>query len=285
MIVELDHRRFLAQDYALINPMQIGRKEYADLETCRLLPKGLERHERMMPLLVNLSDIPEEESLELLERVDQRAREYHMPLFSALLTSTRAPDQVRAGLLARLVLRRQDGGRAWLRYHDPRVFRHLTWLLEKEQLAALMGPIDAWLGFDPLCRQWHQWCRPDAAGCPHIRLTARQWRAVEQFEALNGCLRDLAEDGDETDDDTARRLLDGLLEAHRQGLTQSQDTMLYARQALTHGPGISRLPAIALRLQQTREQATSYVMACDDLLEDDFSHGKTLLAPAQGLTI
>ncbi|MDN5782753.1 MAG: DUF4123 domain-containing protein [Luteimonas sp.] len=270
MIVELDHRLFLAQDYALINPMQVGKEQYADLNARRLLPKGMERHERMLPLLVHLASLNESQRIELLERTEQWARHYHMPLFSALFSSQYAPDRVNADLLVRVVLRRASGQRAWLRYHDPRVFRHLQWLLDKEQLAALMGPAQTWLGFDPLCRHWHQWPRPDVSGHPRLRLDAGQWQAVAHFEALNHCLRDLADEGEASDDDTARALLDGLLEARQQGLAQSMDAMLYARQRLEHGPGMSQLPAVALRLRQTREYQTSYVAACDTLSIDDF---------------
>lgn len=270
MIVELDHRLFLAQDYAIINPMQVGKDQYADLDARCLLPKGLERHQRMMPLLVHLANVEESRRLELLERADHWARHHHMPLFSALFSSDHAPGEVRAGLLARMLLRRDDGRRAWLRYHDPRVFRHLQWLLEEEQRAALMGPAQTWLGFDPLCRHWHRWTRPDVPGYPRLRLDPGQWRAVEQFEALNGCLRDLADDGEASDDAAARRLLEGLLEAQRHGLVQSTDAVLYARQRLEHGPGIARLPAVASRLRQARERETSYVAACDTLLKDDF---------------
>ncbi|WP_255516287.1 DUF4123 domain-containing protein [Luteimonas suaedae] len=270
MIVELGHRLFLAQDYAIINPMQVGSDQYADLDVQYLLPKGLERHRRMMPLLVYLASVEESRRIELLERADHWSRHHHMPLFSALFSSAHAPGRVRAGLLARMLLRRDDGRRVWLRYHDPRVFRHLQWLLDKEQLAVLMGPAQTWLGFDPLCRRWRQWSRPDVPGHPRLRLDSRQWQAVEQFEALNGCLRDLADEGESSDGDTARRLLESLLEARRQGLVQSVDAMLYARQQLEHGPGIARLPAVALRLRQARELETSYVVACDTLLKDDF---------------
>lgn len=270
MIVELDHRLFLAQDYALINPLQVGRDQYADLDLWQLVPKGLERHQRMLPLLVHLSNMEESRRLDLLERAGEWARHHHMPLFSALLSSQHAPEQVRASLLSRMLLRREDGSRAWLRYHDPRVFRHLQWLLDMKQLATLMWPMHTWMAFDPLLRCWLQWSRPDIPRHPRLGLDARQWRAIGQFEALNNCLRDLADEGEASDDDTARRLLEGLLEARRQGLEQGADAMLYARQQLEHGPGIACLPAVALRLRQTRERDTSYVVACDTLRKEDF---------------
>lgn len=270
MIVELDHRLFLEQDYALINPMQVGRGAYSDLDVLRLQPKGLERHERLMPLLVHLAGVEEARRIKLLERVDDWARGHDMPLFSALLRSEKSPGQVKASLQARMVLKRDDGGRAWLRYHDPRVFRHLCWLLDDVQLATLMSPVTAWLGYDPLSGSWCRWARPDALVHRHLYLSPWQWQAVEQLEALNRCLRNFADEGKPSDDATARNVLEGLLAAREQGLTQRDDAILYARQQFDHGKGISVLPAVADRLRQVRERAASYIMACDDLLEEDF---------------
>lgn len=270
VFIELDHRLFLEQDYAIINPMQVGKEQYADLDTQVLLPKELERHRRMMPLLVHLASMDQSCRLELLERSEHWARHHHMPLFTALFSSSSVPERVRTTFVARMLLQRDDGRRTWLRYHDPRVFRHLQWLLNGDQLAAVMGAAETWLGFDPLHRRWIQWRRPDAANHQRLRLDARQWQAVEQFEALNGCLRDLADEGKNCDDDVARRLLEGLLDAQRQGLMQSADRILFARQQLEHGPGIERLPAVALRLRKACEREASYVVACDSLLKDDF---------------
>ena len=228
MIVELDHRLFLEQDYGLINPLQVGKEHYADLEVHRLMPKGFARHERMLPLLVPLGSLEREQRIELLERTEEWARNHHMPFFSALFTSQHEAGYVRAMLVDRMVSRRPDQVSVWLRFHDPRVFRHLQWLLDPKQVPALMGPAVTWLGFDPLCRHWHCWSRPDSPGNQRLRLSQEQWQSVEQFEALNRCLRDLAELELPTDDDAARRVLESLLEARRNGLVQDAAAIRFA---------------------------------------------------------
>ena len=228
MIVELDHRLFLEQDYGLINPLQVGKEHYADLEVHRLMPKGFARHERMLPLLVPLGSLEREQRIELLERAEDWARSHHMPFFSALFTSQHEARYVRAMLVDRMVSRRPDRVNVWLRFHDPRVFRHLQWLLDPKQVSALMGPAVTWLGFDPLCRHWHCWSRPDSTGNQRLCLSHEQWQAVEQFEALNRCLRDLAQLDLPTDDDAARRVLESLLEARRNGLEQDAAAIGFA---------------------------------------------------------
>ncbi|WP_164972160.1 DUF4123 domain-containing protein [Luteimonas sp. YGD11-2] len=271
MIVELDHRLFLAQDYAIINPMQVGREAYSDLSPLRLQPKGLERHEHILPLLVDLKSLEAAHRIELLERTLSWAQRHHMPLFSALFSSEHTYAQVFSELLRRTVLQREGGQRVWLRYYDPRVFRHLQWLLDDEQLATLMGSAQTWLGFDPLCRRWHQWTRPNAAKGLYLRLDSEQWQAVSHLEALNRCLRDLAEMGQESGDDIAKRVLEGLLVARRQGLAHFSDAALFALQQLEYGPEFALFPAVALRLQRAREQGISYSSACRGLSNDDLA--------------
>lgn len=265
MDVELDHRLFLKQHYALINPMQVGKDWYSDLDVLRLQPEELERHARLMPLLVHLAALGEAQRIELLKRADDCARGHHMPLFSALFTSDRTPGHVKTVLQKHMVVKRDTGSSVWLRYHDPRVFRHLCWLLDDAQLATLMGPAKTWLGYDPLRSSWSEWTRPDVCMHPRLRLSPEQWQAVDEFEALNRCLRDFADEGKPSGDAAARSLLEGLLAARKQGLTQKDDAMLYARQQFEHGERIAAVPAVKQRLQQVREQAMSYVAACEDL--------------------
>lgn len=228
MIVELGHRLFLEQDYGIINPLQVGTEHYADLDVCCLLPKGFARHKRMMPLLVHLGSLQRSRRIELLEQAEEWVRNHHMPLFSALFTSQYDAGHVRAMLVDRMVCRRPDRVGVWLRYHDPRVFRHLQWLLDAEQRSALMGPAVIWLGFDPLLRHWCRWSRPDSQGNQRLHLSQEQWQAIEQFEALNRCLRDLAELELPTDDGSARCVLESLLEARRRGLVEDVAAIRFA---------------------------------------------------------
>lgn len=220
--------------------MQVGREYYADLDVCGLLPRGFAHHKRMLPLLIHLGGLEQKRRIELLDRTHDWARGHHMPFFSALFTSGCSPGQTKVMLVDQMVCRRPDGVRAWLRYHDPRVFRHLHWLLDQEQLATLMGPATTWLGFDPLCRQWHRWSRPGVPGSRRLYLSPEQWQAVEQFEPLNRCLRDLAELGLPTDDEVSRRVLERLLEARRQGLVRDVDAIRFA---LGHQSGRSSTSA------------------------------------------
>lgn len=213
----LTRRLFLTQDYAVINPLQVGAEDYDDLDVVRLLPAGLERHEHMMPLLVELRGLPEGSRIELLERVDHWSSEHDMPLFSALLACPAEMSRLVFHLRRRMVLRRPGGNSAWLRFHDPRVFQHLRWLLTPAQMASLMGPVTAWTWYDPLRACWQEQECPQTDPRARLSLSPSQWQALEQFEALTRRLGELADEGEDADDALARRLLNELVRARDAG--------------------------------------------------------------------
>ncbi len=261
----LEHRAFLAQAYALINPLQVGAEHYADLDAVRLLPKGMERHAHMMPLVVELKLLSEDRRLALLERAEQWSRTNDMPLFSALLSGG-DKTRVLPHLQRHMVVSRRDMGRAWLRYHDPRVFRHLRWLLSAEQMAALMGPLETWTWYDQLQAQWHTHARPPAESVlSRLLLTQEQWADLEHLEALNQCLRELAEDGTEADDAAASAIRDGLRQARQYGLSDSDDIRLFALQYQQHGPQWHRQGSILQCIEKVKGQRGTYVSAFAEL--------------------
>lgn len=258
----LDHRNFLLQDFALINPMQVALDQRQDLETACLLPEGLERHKRMMPLVLELRSLPESKRLELLERAARWGRSYDTPLFCALLRCDRDLPQLRSHLQRQMLLRRPPTGRAWLRFHDPRVFRHLSWLFDEEQMAHLMGAVSAWTWYDPLGRTWHEYERPARRGFDPLLPTRTQWEALDQIEALNRCLRDLADETSRAPDDaTAEQLMAALLEARQQGLEDMADRCLYAGQRLHGGVDFHLSVRVRESLQRARRGEMSYVAA------------------------
>lgn len=266
----LDYERFLVQDYAVINPLQIPPEQYQDLQILRLLPRGLERHARMMPLLVHLSALSNFERMELADRAGRWARRNRMPLFGALLQSDAMPPVVQVHWQRVTVLRRRHPWtRMWVRLHDPRVFRHLCWILEPGQLAALMGPVAAWTWFDPLRTAWHVQNKPqaDVSDPRSLELTAEQWSLLEEVEALNLCLRDIGRDPEcaGLGEPRPRQLMDYLLQARKAGLQEREDRSLYARQSHRYGPQVHDRPELARRLRQAQTQQVSYFGACSDL--------------------
>lgn len=263
MIVELDHRLFLQQDYAIINPMQVSKDQYADLAFQRLLPKGLGRHERMMPLLVYFSGMTTDQRIELLERSDQWGCRHETPLFSALLESSESLGRMRSHLLRSMLMARSGSEKVWLRMHDPRVFGHLCWIFNDEQMVQLMGPIRAWSWFNPLSRKWHKQERPAGWRPAKLWLSEDQWQRIEQLEALNHCLKIMAKENcGESGEEVARQLSVALSEAVGLGLKDIEDLALYALQNLAYGPGLGRSEEVRRRLATMAQEGISYQGVC-----------------------
>lgn len=261
----LDHRAFLEQDFALVNPLQVDASQYMDLDTVRLVPEGMERHAHMMPLLVELNTLAETKRLDLLMRASNWARNNDMPLFSALLRGG-SKGRVVYNLKRCMLISYPGVGRRWLRYHDPRVFRHLRWLLGLEQMAFLMGQIDRWTWYDPVQMRWDTHNRPDIVGrTPRFSLSTQQWVSLQLFDALNVCLRELAAEGLATDDSAAKAILEGLLQASRQGLTDDDDVRLFARQYEMHGPQWHQQERVLHCIERARTNQDTYFSACAEI--------------------
>jgi hypothetical protein len=156
---------------------------------------------------------------------------------------------------------RPGKGRVWFRVHDPRVFRHLRWLLTPAQMAEVMGPVHAWTWHEPLGGTWRTHHRPDAHAPFGLLLQPDQWLGLEQLGVINACLRDLVVDPATAGSGALRALMEGVLEARDAGLDDVRDLSLYARQRLHHGPGFRHRRDVASRLARLRGDGMSYSMA------------------------
>ncbi len=170
-------------------------------------------------------------------------------------------------LSGRLIVRGPDKNLALLRYYDPRVFRHLRWLLEEDQMSLLLLGIESWNWCDA-DGQWQQFRPSGDAPRADLRLTAEQWGGLQRLGLLNQCLQNIGDrepgrTGDDAIAKSAYVLLQKSYEQH--GLTDSADRCLYAEQGVRFHPEIHRHPALAERLARTHGGATSYVSACRDL--------------------
>lgn len=259
--VEMWHRTFLAQTHGIIDPLQVAAAQFADLPVEPLSPPLLGGRLRQPPLLVPLHTLPRNERLALLERCDAQLRERGRPLFCTLLESD-APERVRNHLMNRMAPLQPRVGRVLFRVHDVRVFRHLRWLLAPAQMARLMGPIAAWTWHEPLGSTWRTHLRPVVEGPIGPVINADQWAMLAQFACINGCLRDLAEDGAGHASALLPALLQAIREADRGGLHALDDLQWYACQRVRGSGDAAEQAAVSRRLERVHQQGMSYRMAC-----------------------
>ncbi|MCF7752237.1 DUF4123 domain-containing protein [Bacillus subtilis subsp. subtilis] len=258
--IDMGHRTFLAQTHAIIDPIQVAAAQFADLPVQALEPAELKGCLRQPPLLVTLEALPWERRLALLDRADAHLQERGRPLFCTLL-ACEDPTRLRGHLQHLMGLWRPGNGRAWFRVHDPRVFRHLRWLLTPAQMAHVMGPVHAWTWHEPLGGTWRTHERPATRAPFGFLLRPDQFQSLDQLGVLNGCLRDLVQDAPGTGSTQLRTLMDGVLEARGVGIADAVDLRLYACQRLRHGAGFHHQPTVHQRLQHVG-QGMSYAMAC-----------------------
>lgn len=269
----LDHRLLLAQDYALVNPLQVDSSLWRDLPLVPLSPKDLAAEPHAMPRLLALREMAEHECLQLLERVHEQERRSKYPYFSALIVSSRTTSELSAQLAERMIVRGPDRRNAILRYFDPRVFRHLRWILNKTQMDSLLRSVDVWTWFTA-AGNWSQYRCTSAASPSRLRLTDKQWEALQRLRLLHRCLEQIAIYVPESlNDDAIAQHVDAFLHlAYTEyGLRDGDDRSLYALQAARFHPRIGEHPEIRIRLCKVQKGDISYVGACADLSDDTLS--------------
>jgi hypothetical protein len=267
-MAELHHRLLLEHDYAIINPLQVESALWSDLPTTPLVPKQVGARPELMPRLLRLQDMSDDAKTGLLARAQRHEKFSRHPFLSALLVADVDSPGLAAHISLRLILRTPDGGNAFFRYFDPRVFRHLSWLLTETQMNLLLGPVTHW-SWRNMAGAWQQHMRVDVPSLlSGLRLTPEQWDSLQRLGLLNKSLRQIERSapGIAIDDRSARRvdtLLRDAYEQHR--LTDEADRRLYAEQAFRFHRHIHRHPQLVERLARASEGRESYLGACRDL--------------------
>lgn len=265
----VDHRVLADHAFAILNPLQLERACWEDLPVHSLVPAELSVKRHAMPLLLDLAVIDDALLGTLLSRADAWDRLNDSPFFSALLRTAAPRERVLARLSAQLVQKAPDGSRFLVRWFDPRVFRHLLWLLTPSQLQALLYPEEAWTW-----RHGTRWQRHDLQTGPpstSLRLGNAQWGTVKRIGVLNRVLQHLERvELPIPQEPSLLQHIDHLLvlayEHH--GLSQEADLKLFCEHGVRYGERAFAHPALAERLRATREHGVSYVGVCADLPPD-----------------
>ncbi len=262
--MRIGHRELAAHQYAILNPLQLERAQWADLSTVALRPKGLQGKADALPRLLALALLDDTQRDALLERADAWDKHNDLPFFALLLKSVAPVGRVATHLTRQLVVRAPDGSDALLRWYDPRVFRHLRWLLTAAQLRTLSGPVAGWCWRDG-SEDWrtHEVAVTDTVST-RLRPTPEQWATISRMGVLNRTIAQLGRNAPALplDDTMFRRIDTHLQHAYdHHGLVDEADARLFAEQAIRY-PEIHRHPTMAQRLDHARQGEITYVGAC-----------------------
>lgn len=183
--IEFDHRAWLAQRRAIVDPVGVEATLWSGLPSTVLCPSRFPVEDSVLPRLVRLDELDMDVRIDVMERGHAWLKDSGKPLFGALLDVTADDESVDAHLKSRMRVTRPGHGRFWLRFHDHRVFGHLVRILTPPQLACLLGPARTWTWFDPNEGAWLQIAKPKVESTPLRSLDAPQWEQLQRIELLN----------------------------------------------------------------------------------------------------
>lgn len=269
----LNYRALDEHDFAVINPLQVSSSQWQDLWSVSVVPASLQSQGHLMPMLVELRAMAKDARSMLFARAEAWDSAHDEPYFSALMRTSATNPQLASHLRARFIARNPAGGTCWLRFHDPRVFQHLLWILTPGQIQGLLGPVTLWTWRDVQGR-WHARSRDDRAEAKSPQLSAAQWDTLGRIGLLNRTLLRLARKYPALvmDDAFAQRVERLLAESFvRHGLKDEADRRLYVEQIIRFHPSIHQHPSLENRLAMARAGECTYVEACSDLDDDAIS--------------
>lgn len=188
---DLGYRELFGHDFALINPVRVREERWRDLPVVPLRAPAFDAQPHLVPRLLPLAALDDEQQVELLERNDRQCVETGQPMFCALLASPAETRSLAASLGSRMLLDAPPGQAVWLRFHDPRVFSALAWWLDQDQAGCLMGQVQRWTWYEPRDANWHQLERPPVSGVRRLRLSKQQWDRLERQPLVNRTLKEL----------------------------------------------------------------------------------------------
>lgn len=234
---DLGYRELFGHDFALINPVRVREERWQDLPVVPLRAPAFDAQPHLVPRLLPLAALDDEQQVELLERNDRQCVETGQPMFSALLASPAETRSLAASLCSRMLLDAPTGQIVWLRFHDPRVFSALAWWLDQGQIGCLLGQAQRWTWYEPRDASWHQLERPPVSGPRRLRLNKEQWDRLERQPLVN---RTLKESG--RTPPLGRPLRDlvelvdvQLIRASASGLAEATDLTRFAAMTARHG--------------------------------------------------
>lgn len=266
----LDHRMMLTCDFAVINSLQVEPEARADLEGLSIMPARFQGQEHLFPLLVELRTLSDSQRIDMIDRMATWQASRGTPYFSALLKCPDGKDVLCQHLTRRSDVRLSDGGQDVLRLHDPRLFRHLPWMLRSEQMVALLGNISCWTwhGSDGL---WYSLRNPGASPAHRLlplRIDSDQWPLLLRIPEQHAVVATLRRRSPQLVDDErlAQKVNSALSDGERSMPGSSPpDRQLFAEHVIRFGERLKDHPQFQARMATVRAGKQSYFAAFADL--------------------
>lgn len=266
----LDSHMFAEHDLLLVPPKAWLDDAWRNIAGQRVVPMAYKAQQHLFPVLVPIHPLSPQIQVALWERAEAWREDSDTPFIGAMVRSDRI-NSVASHLCRGLIFKPRGeptAAASLVRFYDPRVYRHMRWILTAEQRATLLGPISAWSWED---REgiWRTDAQSPSVGTlPRLDYSAMQQAQLARVEWLERGLRHLAA-MDPTlvnDESVVIARLDELLHQamHTHGIYRDDDLDLYVEHAFCVHPRIHQHPQIRERLTQVGT-ARSYRGVCSDL--------------------
>lgn len=246
--------------YVIVEPLN-GKLELPDVPPVyavgELVPEERPELAGKAPVL-HCAEHPKEQVPALRERAEHARASGAPPVVCAILECDKATHRLHTHLSARLALPKPEGGAAFFRFYDPRVFAHLRWILKREQLGALLGAVARWTYLD----REAGWVTVDGAKVPSddFALTAAQYKQVSRIEIVERALETLRGNGVAIKPDMPSLLEAQLAKGETYGLSGG-DLLAFTLHGTVVSPYFDRHPRVRTVLQASEKSSYAEAVA------------------------
>lgn len=236
------HRLVSEAAAIVIDPMRLS----APLPDCRavdLVPSGMKREAHLMPLCVRPCDLDASGREALVGWIEAVVCHRDDPPALLIVDAAESTERVLSHLRRRLIIRLADGQQCIFRYFDPMVLKHLEWMLDTSQRAALLGPGTSWCYW--LDGQWRRLNQVTPSASTDFQVDALLSARLGRVAALNGVVA--TQSGVTTAAtriELYREIDSYIARAQAKGLPREQDWEAFARLCLSCHPRFDEHPLV-----------------------------------------
>ncbi|MFZ6747645.1 DUF4123 domain-containing protein [Undibacterium sp. Ren11W] len=261
----LEHYRFGIID-PLLNPLM--QEQLADLPKYCLAPDELDIQKNVLPCLVDFSELSRLRRLELFTSLELNFSHKIPCGFSALFASARPAETLVAHLRKQFIRIDLQNNRTLFRFHDPRVWLQLQWMLDTTSIQQLMGPIDKWMY--QLDWTWHVFEKPENEGSSSARPNRRQQQVqIERIGLINRVIKSQSLPSNIALIETGKKVSQLIERAQlRHNMSDAYDLIAYAIDGLILGDAFDAHPLIVKTLKQLSDPEITYKEAMRDIDSD-----------------
>jgi Domain of unknown function (DUF4123) len=262
----LEFRLLEKYRFGVIDPLNTSvLEEFEDLPRLSLAPVELDAQKNILPSLVDFSALTPARRLGVLEFLESKQIQKAASGLSALLASEKTADVVINHFRKQFIRKDAKHQRVLFRFHDPRVWHQLQWILDSQSIQQLMGPIDKWMY--QLTPEWLVINKPSNAKTSEVKLHALEQKIlIDRIGLINRVIQKIFKINQLViinDGPKINQLLARGEARHR--LTDTEDLVAYAVDGITLGEEFDTHPLVATTLKQLSDPEMTYQEVMRDI--------------------